>query len=58
MLFKIKSFLLIMGIITSIVTLNSTIKVIQAQAADPQLKRILDQAKALAFNTMYDDLKD
>ena len=55
---KIKSLLLIMGIIASIVTLNSTIEVIQAQTADPQLKRVLGQAKALALNTINDDLKD
>jgi len=58
MLFKIKSFLLIIGVIASIVTLNSTIDGIQAQIADPQLKRILDKARSLAFNVMDDENKD
>ena len=58
MLFKIKPFLLIMGIIASTVTLNSTIEVIQAQIADLELKNILDKAKYLALNTINDDLKD
>ena len=58
MLFKIKSFLLIIGVIASIVTLNSTIDGIQAQIADPQLKRILDKARSLAFNVMNDENKD
>jgi len=58
MLFKIKSFLLIISVITSIVTLNSTIDGIQAQIADPQLKRILDKARSLAFNVMDDENKD
>jgi hypothetical protein len=58
MLFKIKSFLLIIGVIASIVTLNSTIEVIQAQIADPDLKHVLDQAKSLAFNVMNDENKD
>ncbi len=58
MLFKIKVFLLILGIITSTVILNSTIEGIQAQIVDPELKHILDQAKSLALNVMNDDLKD
>jgi hypothetical protein len=58
MLFKIKPFLLLLVIIASTVTLNSTIQTIQAQIADPELKRILDKAKSLAFNTIIDDLKD
>jgi hypothetical protein len=58
MLFKIKSFLLILGIIISTVILNCKIEVIQAQIADPELKHILDKAKSLAFNVMNDENKD
>ena len=58
MLFKIKAFLLIVGIITSTVILNSKIEVIQAQIVDPELKHVLDQAKSLAFNVMNDENKD
>ena len=58
MLFKTKSVLVMMSIIASTLTLNSTIEVIQAQTADPELKHILDKAKSLAFNVMNDDQKD
>ncbi len=58
MLFKIKAFLLIVGIITSTVILNSKIEVIQAQIADPELKHVLNQAKSLAFKVMSDENKD
>src|SRR6476469_1279595 len=59
MLYKIKPFLLILGIIASIATLNSKIEVIQAQTtAELKLKHILDQAKSLAINTIKDNYKD
>lgn len=58
MLFEIKHILLIMNIIASTVMLNSTIAVIQAQIADPELKHVLDKARSLAFNVMNDDHKD
>ena len=59
MLYKIKPFLLILGIIASIATLNSKIDVIQAQTtAELKLKHILDQAKSLAINTIKDNYKD
>jgi len=58
MLFKIKSFLLVLSIIISTVILNCKIEVIQAQIADPELKHILDKAKSLAFNVMNDENKD
>jgi hypothetical protein len=58
MLFKIKPFLLIMGIIASTITLNSTPEVVQAEIADLGLKSILDKGKSLALNTMNDEFKD